>query len=207
MCANEALILGSHSVHPLLWIANLGLLAVATLAGGCSADTSADASETVGLPDYRDWLETTADQDPLVAHRPPGGIWCTGVWVEAEQLEMITSQCNYASRTAVLLEPIQPGTVLQGTLGHEQLAPTQGETAIAHAAVAIGQRIVWEQEVQVPAEPSFIDIEVELDEGADAGEPITIHLHNHGLNHYTWSPFTLSSPFTSSSPFNLSPSK
>lgn len=161
---------------------------------GLLASCATSDPSQVTLPHYRDWFETPESDDPLKAHRPAGGVWCTGIWVELDQYEMISSQCNYASRSTMAQTTLPAGATLQGTLIHEELSPTSGATSTAHAAVALGADIVWDKTLTLPAEGTSFDYEVTLERDVAVDELITIHLHNHGLNHYTWAPMFVSFP-------------
>jgi len=167
------------------------VLATATLLGGCSPQPDAEATTVGGgdselLLDHTAWQQVEADVDPFRNHRPQT-VECEGYWEESGQFEVSTNACNYAGLVQGLLVPLQPGDHVQTTLLHDALSLPEGvDASEAHAALAVGDRVVWEAVIPIPSEPGYFNIDAEVDQAWPAGTPAVIHLHNHGLNQYRW---------------------
>ena len=72
------------------------------------------------------------------------------------------------------------GQALHVVLLHDLLV--FDEPAEAHVALLIGGDVVWEKKVPIPADPGVFDETFTLDRAAEEGEPVMLHLHNHGYN-------------------------
>ena len=59
------------------------------------------------------------------------------------------------------------------------------EPAEAHAAIRVGEDIVWEQRFEIPQDGALVDAELSPEQAWVVGTPVHFHLHNHGEN--SWS--------------------
>ncbi|HHO49408.1 MAG TPA: hypothetical protein ENK18_00720 [Deltaproteobacteria bacterium] len=135
------------------------------------------------LADMGAWVEATG-VDPLASHRPPDSA-CPlgGVLVEeGGKLEVNTGLCSYAWLEQPLLAGLLPGDEVEVSLWHQDLISE--EPAEGHVALLIGDQVVWEITVSIPAEATPYTESVVVAFAAEVGEPLQLHLHNHGAN--TW---------------------
>lgn len=167
------------------------VFAAALCLGGCSQqvgpnDETSGGGDSDVLLDHAAWEPVEASLDPFERHRPPQ-VTCDGYWEENGQLEVATSTCNYAGLTQGLLVPLQPGDRVQTTMLHDALLPPEGvDRSEAHAALIVGETVVWEAAIEIPSEPGYVNIDAEVEQAWPAGTEAFIHLHNHGFNQYRW---------------------
>jgi mono/diheme cytochrome c family protein len=131
------------------------------------------------------WDTGSRNRDAFLTHRPDQ-VDCerdTGWLVEEDALEVRTESCNYLFLTQQTLLNLDAGTTLELALSHSDLdfnAP-----ASAHVAIAIAGTPVWETEIAIPSEGNIIKQTLELPFAVSSGDPIDVHLHNHGSNAWT----------------------
>ena len=131
------------------------------------------------------WETTPGNRDSFLDHRP-AQVDCPrdmGWLVEDDELEVRTEFCNYLSVTQQSLLNLPAGTELELALSHSDLdfnAP-----ASAHLAVAIAGNTVWTTDIPIPNESGVIRKNITVPFAVSAGDPIELHLHNHGQN--AWS--------------------
>lgn len=152
-------------------------------ASDAGADTADAASPT--LIKHEAWAVLTADADPF-DDRPaqvdcaPGSGWAVELLDLTPTLGVDTGACNYLAVAQPAGRDVAAGERLTVDLWHFAL---EGGGP-AHAAVAIDGAVVWEREIEIPADSALIHEEVAVARGFAAGAPVVFHLHNHGLN--TW---------------------
>lgn len=150
------------------------------------AEAEADASvplHPVQLIDNESWEHYPPEEDPLRDHQPPE-IMCSlaGWFVERDALEVNTGECNYVLAQHPALVDVPEGAMVEAQLYYYDLiAP---EPAVAHIAVLFGDDLQWETELDIPRPGNVELIEFNATRALSAGEPIRLHLHNHGQN--TW---------------------
>jgi hypothetical protein len=146
--------------------------------------------QDLGLIDNTLWQEVASDEDPLSEHRPaevscPAG----GAWGEEDaSLEVDTGLCNYLAVQQLSLGLVDTGDLLKLVMWHAQL--WDFEVAEAHFALLFRSDLAWEVLIPVPSDPGIYDVEFESPVDLAEGEPIHLHLHNHGSN--TWNFLELS---------------
>ncbi len=154
------------------------------LAMGCDAPVDDEALEVMGpLVVPEGWRTSDPEHDPFASHRPEE-VACPDVgWgVEGTSVEVSTGDCNYFSVEQPLLQDVPKGTHIHVNLWHQVLhaeAPATG-----HAALAVGEDVLWEREVSIPGPGSVHGDVVRAPRDLRAGERVVFHLHNHGAN--TW---------------------
>jgi hypothetical protein len=163
----------------MLWRA---LMVATGLCLACGQPSESGTARTLAaLPDF---VFTAAEEDPWAQHRP-SEVQCSGLtgwYVEEDVLEVDTARCNYFSGTAPARVSAAAGDRLRAQVVHFDLvAPQPG---VAHLALVVGGRPVWEREVPIPGAGDVIPVEVELSEAVSPGAAVTWHLHNHGQNHW-----------------------
>lgn len=133
------------------------------------------------LVDPGAWVE--ADADPL-ADDVPGDTSCEpGSWyVESGDLEISTAACDYLALQQPLLLDVGRGEAIEIVGWHADLFAD--EPAEGHLALLAGETVLWEYRVDIPADAAVFTSTVDAPERLRAGEPVTLHLHNHGAN--TW---------------------
>ncbi len=165
-----------------------GVLLLAACSGGSEAGDAAvavtpDASTTLPLVDVRGWQRYAASLDALPSHQP-AMIDCgvAGVYVEYGNLEVDTGYCNYVLAQAPALVSIDKGARVELELQHFDLtAPMPAE---AHVAIFFGKDLQWETHVPIPHAAEIQHVHWAATRALAAGEPVRLHLHNHGQNNW-----------------------
>lgn len=140
----------------------------------------------VNLVTAQRWQPLAAEDDPFADHRPAEVMCVLGLgWLyEATALEVNTGTCTYGAFGQPTLVDIVPGAALSLSVYHfDLLAP---EPATAHAAVMIGDHVIFEREVAIPGKAEVFTIDLVAEFAAPAGTPVVFHLHNHGQNAWTF---------------------
>ncbi|TNE88393.1 MAG: hypothetical protein EP330_15030 [Deltaproteobacteria bacterium] len=136
------------------------------------------------LVDHTQWLDLSADEDPAgdrpdVVDCPPSAWFVESVPETA--LEVDTGACNYLAMS-------QPSLVgSRGDQLHLRFAHGDLEADIpaeAHVALYIGDTVAFSQRMEIPTAADEYEVDLAV-ESFGKGEPVTLHLHNHGAN--TWS--------------------
>ena len=151
------------------------------------ADATGDPTEGAMVPLTRTmaWQPVSAAEDPLADHRPAQVICPLGGWLtEVQGIEVNTVQCNYGMFGQPALVGVAKGARVTGSLYHFDLVAA--EPASAHAALLIGDDVVWEQTIAIPGKANAFTIEVTAPAAVPAGTPVYFHLHNHGQNTWTF---------------------
>jgi hypothetical protein len=130
------------------------------------------------------WTQVAAPDDPLADHRPAQVTCPLGAWLfEPQGFEVNTGGCNYAMFVQPSRATVVPGATITASLYHYDLIADPPATA--HVALLLGERVLWEREVEIPGKANAFAIEVVADETVPAGTPVYFHLHNHGQNTWT----------------------
>lgn len=131
------------------------------------------------------WDVQPKNRDIWLDHRPED-IDCprdTGFLVEDDELEIRTEFCNYLSLSQQSLLDMPSGTELEFTMSHSDL--NFNAPATAHVALSINSTTIWESNVDIPSPNAIIKETLTLPIGVSRGDPIAIHVHNHGDNTWT----------------------
>jgi hypothetical protein len=159
----------------------------ALLLGACASDGADDGEhapgrrDPVALLDAEALAPVGAEDDPLASHRPAEVQCPEGAYFSEDgALEVQTGYCNYAALSAPLPSELHPGDELRIVLLHDLLV--FDEAAQGHVALLVGDEVVWEKVVAIPAEATVFDERVTVSKAAAAGTPWMLHLHNHGYN-------------------------
>lgn len=166
------------------WLLTLALLP------GCNAPVplSATPLEEVPLALASDWRFEAA-LDPLPEHQPELIDCPEGAFGEEGGIfEVQTGVCGYLLVYQETLAELSPGDLLSGSLWHQGLDASSPATA--HAALSIGEDVVWEITADIPSEAEIWSFSVEASARYPEGSPLTLHLHNHGYNSWRLSELT-----------------
>jgi hypothetical protein len=139
----------------------------------------------VSLITAQAWDIASRNRDSFPDHRP-AQIDCTreqGWLAEDDALEIRTQFCNYLSLTQQSLLNLPAGTTLELALSHSEL--NYNAPASAHVAVSIAGNTVWETQIAIPGPGEILKETVQLPFAVSSGDPIAVHLHNHGQNTWT----------------------
>lgn len=170
-----------------------GLVATDAASDATAHDAGTDASDAspvllheVVLIDHSDWHEYPAEQDPLREHQPSEPIDCgLGGWLverDLDAVEVDTAWCNYALIEHPALVDVPKGSEVELEFWHYDLiAP---EPAVAHAALLFDAELQWEVSVDIPGLANLQRFRFKTTRALRTGEPIRLHVHNHGQN--TW---------------------
>jgi len=108
---------------------------------------------------------------------------CAGGYVlEGATLEIDTGACNYLSLTQGLPMDLTAGDTLRVRAWWQRLA--SDVPAVGHISVVVGDTVIWQEDVAIPGSADARDVEIAAPRAFASGEPVTLHLHNHGYN--TW---------------------
>jgi len=142
--------------------------------------------------DHEAWQPVDANDDPFADHRP-AEVRCITLLTEGEEeamrFEVRTEGCNWASLQQPLPAKARAGAWLVGEVFHNTLwaeDPTTG-----HLALAVGDDVVWEAFPAIPGPFQTYPIDVQLPSAYPEGTLVTLHVHNHGPNAYTWLPLSV----------------
>jgi len=149
----------------------------------CSAQEKETASgndeQTNMIVDLESWSFATTD--PFPEHRPET-IDCPALAfrVEIDQLEIQMDFCNYAVLEFAATQDVKAGTLVELLILHTGLWAL--ESGNAHVAWTLGTDVFWEASPEIPASSEFFFHQAELTKDIRHGDPIRLHLHNHGAN-------------------------
>ena len=147
--------------------------------------TSSGETVRISLVTAQAWDVTPRNRD-IFLDRRPAQIDCKrnkGWLAEDDALEIRTEFCNYLSLTQQSLLNMEAGTPLELSLSHSDLdfnAPSS-----ANVAITIAGHTIWEINIAIPSKTNVITHSVHLPFAVSSGDPIDIHLTNHGQNTYT----------------------
>jgi hypothetical protein len=153
----------------------------ARAASDTRADTMAPSEQP--LLDHSSWGRYDPATDPLKSHQP-AQLVCgiAGFFVEQNHLEIDTTRCNYVLAEHPSLLDVPAGTEVHMQLSHYDLAAP--EPAEVHAAILFGDELQWETHIPIPATADVLNVTWQATRPLGKGEPIRVHLHNHGQNTY-----------------------
>ena len=162
-------------------------LALCPLALGACAPAPApgDSGEPggVALLDPGALAPVAAADDPLAAHRPADVDCPPAAWgAEGGGFEVQTGVCAYAAFDQPLPVALSRGDLIEISVWHDTL--DAAEPATGHVALLLGDRVLWEQTVQIPAPSAALDARLTLDAAPAAGGRLGGHLPTHG--YHSW---------------------
>mgnify|MGYP000088099263 CR=1 FL=1 len=165
---------------PLLVAVALVACADAPPAASDSGVASTPERLPAALVDSAAWVENPT-ADPMPEHRPADSDCAPSGWgLEGSSVEVDTGLCPFAVLAQPALADLRRGDRVEVVLWHKDLVAE--EPAEAHVLITMGDVVVYEDFVAIPAEPVAYTEEVEVAGDAPAGAPIVLHLHNHGAN-------------------------
>lgn len=154
------------------------------LASGVVACEPAPPAEPIPLVEHGRWRPVSVDEDPFgdepEAERAP----CddASFRVEPPVLEVSTAACAHVTLSQPALARLRAGDLVHVVAWHVALtAPSPAE---GHMALALGERVVWEYRVDIPAGEQILKPYVALEEEVAEGTPVRLHVHNHGDNEW-----------------------
>jgi len=131
--------------------------------------------------DARASTDTALDPEP--DHRPDPVVCPERPWrPENVGIEIDTTACNYVSLSQPLLGDLHEGDAIGIGAWWSTLASVN--PAIGHFALYVGADLLWDEWVAIPGPAEVRTVEIASPIDADAGVPVTVHVHNHGYN--TW---------------------
>ena len=165
------------------------MVALSVVAGcGPEVDTTlGDALEpgVHSLIDHLAWTSVSEPDDPLADHRPEEVDCPDGAWYEEDgALDAQTGFCTYLAISQPSLASVALGDQLDIVLWHANLGA--GDGAPAHVAVVLGETVIWEAHVEMPADATVFHETLSSPVKLAEGEAVGLHLHNHGFNAWTF---------------------
>lgn len=140
------------------------------------------------LIDHDGWRAYPASEDPLESHQPDSidcglaGWYIEKFYYAAPVLEVNTGFCNYALLEHPSLVTVRAGDAVTFELRYYDL--NAAEPAQAHIAILFDDEVQWQTQVAIPSPAAANTYTWTATRDLAAGEPIRLHLHNHGQN--TW---------------------
>lgn len=129
------------------------------------------------------WTADPAPPPALVGDRP-ATVDCEFGWgLEDGVFEVDSGLCNWGAFVQPSLEPIAAGDQIEVIVLHDALF-SEEDGSTAHIAVAVGETVVWDTTVMIPAPQGLLRPAVLAPSDAPVGTPIHVHVHNHGYNNY-----------------------
>jgi hypothetical protein len=140
--------------------------------------------EPVPLSSPDAWTVLLDAADPLADERPATARVCGegDVFVEGETLEISTEACDWASFGQPVPVRMGAGDVVTIGLAHLDLWAPEAAEAVLAVGVGDTELVRWRR--RIPSGAGILDEEVVLDDHVAAGDPMWIHVHNHGINSY-----------------------
>ncbi len=169
--------------------AALALSSLLVLAPACDAGPTCEPSPAgvlIPVVDPELWRLAEPEEDPWRTFRPadiscPEGSRSSEDFAEMPSFGVDTGLCPYTTVTQRTGSAICEGESLYIWLWRFQLTGPEG--AEATMAVALGDAVVWEQVVPIPARSALVAVTVPVPP-TPAGTPIHFHVRNHGDNTY-----------------------
>jgi len=131
------------------------------------------------------WRLVEPARDPYWA-QAEGRVPCREVDFGEEYggVELSTSYCGYITLSQALLHAVHEGELLELSAWHSPLI--SAEPAEGLIALGLGGETLWSKRLVIPAEAESWTLELRLERGIEAGEPVLFHVSNHGANSYTF---------------------
>lgn len=136
------------------------------------------------------WEQVARAETPFAEEGEGPACDPVGFGVDHDTYEVETGLCPALDVWQPSLAPVGVGDGLHIIAYHLQLASPEGEGQ-AHLAVALGERVVWEVIIAMPAPATPYDVVVPSPVDAPAGTPVSFHVHNHGYNSYNLQSLTV----------------
>lgn len=140
------------------------------------------------------WTAATVAEDPFIEFAE-GRLRCSpfAYRLEANWLEVTTTQCNYATLVYRFPRDVVAGDVIRGEIAWATLASLEPALGtLAFATARDGE--LWSHEVPIPGEADIVRVEFVLPQPSPAGSALYFHVRNHGYNAWQLSPLTLTDP-------------
>lgn len=174
--------------HRILWTWPVVWIAAGLVAACDSAPTCEEAPEgvLVSLVDHAAWRLASPEEDPWRAHRPadvacPEGSRSSEDFAEMPSFGVDTAACGYTTVIQPTRSDLCAGEALYIWLWRFPLTGPEGATATL--GVALGEAVVWEETIPIPARSALVALTVPVPP-TPAGTPIRLHVRNHGENTY-----------------------
>ena len=129
--------------------------------------------------------------DPFSDTRPPE-VDCDALGVKGDDfagepvLDVDTGLCNYVTVSQPSLNTVRPGDPLELRFWNDYIqAPDGVEDAQTVVAVMSGGELLFERTLPLPRPPVLNVWEVDSPVAIPLGQPIYLHVRNHGANQYS----------------------
>jgi len=160
---------------------------VATL-GACSRSSGQQV-----IAAHQDWvLVSGAEEDPFDdAEEPETSCPLSSYGSEGTVFEIESGTCEYATFKQPIDAEVREGDSLKYLIWHLNLwdeSPGQ-----AHIALQVGDWLMWERFIDIPADAEVYDGELEAPHDILLGDAY-LHLHNHGVNSWRVADITAGKP-------------
>jgi hypothetical protein len=167
----------------------LNVIFALTLMCACSSGTQ-------HIVDNTQWSSISgASGDPFAA-AAEGKVLCSSEAIEPELFNQImgvtvsTEDCSYATLSQETQIDLSEGDRVTLNMWHYRLTSPEGGEA--HMAVQLGEDLIWEDFISIPAETAGTVEEIKLTSDYPIGTPVFFHVTNHGQNAYSLVEFTVS---------------
>lgn len=167
------------------------LLSVVIVACGDAPLATPERPRPAELVDHNSWSPARAEPIPLRSHAPEDTRCPSSARRPTADgvLDVDTGACRYLALEQPAQFGLRSGSTLRIRVAHLQLYDPEAHGSVAHVAIALGGTIAWERTIPIPSPARAYDDHIVLSEELRAGDPIHLHLHNHGANE--WKIFSL----------------
>ena len=146
---------------------------------GSLEDGNLPKGTALGFSDQ--WVRIPLAEDPYLSEKKDDAECYPGAEVlEGAVFEVNTTGCTFVSFQQPALEAGIEGQRIRFVHWHLDLwAPDVDKGVLA---LRIGESEVYRTEYDIPGLAEFVDAEWELEKAFDSGDPMVLHLRNHGIN-------------------------
>jgi len=129
------------------------------------------------------WVRTHF-QPTLFQHEHNEDEQCPGLPYREEYggVEINTGRCHEITLTQPSLIAVSAGEKLRIIAWHSQLISEDTLPQTGTMMLAIGEQLVWAEQSPIPGEARSFDIILQTQVDIARGDPVRIHVHNHGAN-------------------------
>lgn len=157
---------------------------------GMGAGPDADDGPTrEALVNHALWQAVEASEDPFEDR--PDQVTCPDAGYGSElfggkpTFYVDSELCQYITASQASRAPISAGDEVEVAFKHFQLTAAGEEGAEAHLAFMLGDTLIAERTVSIPAADKAYRVTWTATEDVEEGTPIYFHAHNHGQNEYS----------------------
>ena len=97
-------------------------------------------------------------------------------------VEINTGRCHQITLTQPSLIGVSAGERLRIIAWHSQLISEDSDTHTGTMMLAVGENLIWAERSPIPGAARSFDLVLQIQVDIAPGEPVRLHVHNHGAN-------------------------